>query len=230
MLSDPVRTDPVRWNWLAALTDTGWAVAYDVVPLQLARDLLAEAQQLHGEKMLTIAGVGRADDYQQDRSIRRDKIRWLNARSTPQAAYLDIMETVRLAVNRALFMGLFSYESHYAVYEPGAFYARHRDAFKGARNRVLSTVFYLNEDWKTGEGDLDDGGALAIFSDDEALVPIIMVPPEMGTLALFLSEDIPHEVLSARRDRYSIAGWFRVNDRLGAPSLQAPVLPGTLPL
>ena len=34
MLSDPVRTDPVRWNWLDALADTGWAVAYDVVPCE----------------------------------------------------------------------------------------------------------------------------------------------------------------------------------------------------
>jgi SM-20-related protein len=37
------------------------------------------------------------------------------------------------------------------------------------------------------------------------------VVPQMGTLVVFLSERFPHEVLPAHADRYSIAGWFRVN-------------------
>lgn len=36
-------------------------------------------------------------------------------------------------------------------------------------------------------------------------------PPRAGTLVVFLSEDMPHEVLETQRERYSIAGWFRVN-------------------
>ena len=132
-------------------------------------------------------------------------------------------QQLELLVRRvgSLFLGLFSYEAHYAVYEPGGFYARHLDAFKGARNRVVSTVFYLNENW-VGE----DGGELAVFSHDGAREPVALIAPELGTLAIFLSEDIPHEVRLARRERYSIAGWFRVNDRAVAPSLQAP--PGAL--
>lgn len=35
------------------------------------------------------------------------------------------------------------------------------------------------------------------------------VLPRQGTLACFLSEDIPHEVLPPARERVSIAGWFR---------------------
>ncbi|WP_335340025.1 2OG-Fe(II) oxygenase [Sedimenticola selenatireducens] len=34
---------------------------------------------------------------------------------------------------------------------------------------------------------------------------------QAGELAVFLSEEFPHEVLAADRDRYSVAGWFRVN-------------------
>jgi SM-20-related protein len=30
-------------------------------------------------------------------------------------------------------------------------------------------------------------------------------------LVVFLSEEFPHEVLPTATDRYSIAGWFRVN-------------------
>lgn len=219
LLADP--DSPPVWNWLAALAETGWAVALDVVPPALAADLAAEAEAFHAADRLTLAGVGRAEDFTLARAIRRDKTRWLARESAAQAAYLEVMETVRLALNRSLFLGLFSYEAHYAVYEPGGFYARHLDAFKGARNRVVSTVFYLNENW-VGE----DGGELAVFSHDGAREPVALIAPELGTLAIFLSEDIPHEVRLARRERYSIAGWFRVNDRAVAPSLQAP--PGAL--
>jgi Predicted proline hydroxylase len=45
--------------------------------------------------------------------------------------------------------------------------------------------------------------------DSEEVVEKVV--PQMGTLAVFLSERFPHEVLPARADRYSIAGWFRVN-------------------
>ena len=38
------------------------------------------------------------------------------------------------------------------------------------------------------------------------------VEPRAGTLVAFLSEKIPHEVLAATRERYSIAGWFRCNN------------------
>jgi SM-20-related protein len=37
------------------------------------------------------------------------------------------------------------------------------------------------------------------------------VTPELGTVVLFLSEEIPHEVLPAHRNRLGVAGWFRVN-------------------
>jgi len=39
----------------------------------------------------------------------------------------------------------------------------------------------------------------------------MQVTPSYGTLVTFLSEEMPHEVLVSKRDRYAIAGWFRVN-------------------
>ena len=33
--------------------------------------------------------------------------------------------------------------------------------------------------------------------------------PQAGTLALFLSGEMPHEVLPATRERLSLTGWFR---------------------
>jgi SM-20-related protein len=42
----------------------------------------------------------------------------------------------------------------------------------------------------------------------------IKVLPSFGTIVVFLSEEFPHEVLPAKRDRYSIAGWFRLNNSI----------------
>lgn len=213
------------WNWLAALADQGWAVSDTAMPQALALALAAAARARHAEGALQPAGIGRADDHQIARTIRSDRTLWLGRRCAIEIAYLDWMEALRLHLNRSLFLGLFAYEAHYAAYEPGGFYARHLDAFKGSRNRIVSTVLYLNTGWQAG-----DGGALAIYPAGEAAAhpgeaAVARLWPELGRLVLFLSEDIPHEVLPARRTRYSIAGWFRLNDRAEAPVLQAPVLP-----
>lgn len=193
-------------NWLSALVEDGYAVTSSFIPLDLTARLSAEVRSLHRQGALTRAGIGREDDHQFDRQIRRDRTRWLHPGHTPDADYLTQMERLRLLLNETLFLGLFEYEAHWAVYEPGAFYARHADAFRGARNRVLSTVFYMNDDWHPG-----DGGELAIYREETDPAPVIVIAPEAGTLVMFLSEDIPHEVRPARRARYSIAGWFRVH-------------------
>lgn len=209
---------PDGWNWVSELADTGWAVLRGLIPADLTSALAEEARIFHENGKLERAGIGRAGDYQLDSKIRRDKTRWFDRQSDAQRNYLDIMETVRLKVNETLYLGLFSYEAHYAVYENGGFYARHYDAFKGTRNRILSTVFYLNEDWQE-----DDGGEICLWRDgaEDDAPPVMSILPEFGTMVIFLSEDIPHEVRPTRgRERYSIAGWFRLNDRIVAPGLQ----------
>jgi SM-20-related protein len=74
---------------------------------------------------------------------------------------------------------------------------------------------YLNSGW-TGT----DGGELVLYKDDFDREGIKVIPL-LGTVVVFLSEEFPHEVLPAKRDRYSIAGWFRVNtsvtDRVDPP-------------
>lgn len=114
------------------------------------------------------------------------------------------MESLRLALNRTLQLGLFSLEAHYAIYPPGAAYRRHRDAFPdgGAmpNARVISCALYLNEGWTAS-----DGGALRIYDGDR----VRDVLPIAGTLACFLSERFEHEVLPATRERLSVTGWFR---------------------
>lgn len=144
---------------------------------------------------------------------------------------------MRLALNQALFAGLFEFEAHFARYPEGGFYARHLDAFRpdqralpnaglGAmarRSRVVSLVAFLNADW--GE---EDGGELVLWdavapgAGDgvdlaalEHVTPAAVLKPEAGGLVLMMSETIPHEVRPARRERLAIAGWWRVNASIG---------------
>ena len=115
------------------------------------------------------------------------------------------MEKLRLGLNAALYLGLFDYECHYAIYGAGDGYAKHSDVLNGKRNRILTTVLYLNEDWHTR-----DRGELVLFEPAGDGV-IATVNPTFGKMIIFLSDSFPHEVLISHNTRRSIAGWFRAS-------------------
>jgi len=169
----------------------------------LSTQLLGRCQDDHVGRFQA-AQIGRGLAKQQIESIRGDVISWLDSANRIDEAYLAWMERLRTGLNAALFLGLFDFEGHYAIYAPGAGYVRHSDALVGARNRVLSTVFYLNHDWQAC-----DGGELQLFAQSGDAV-IATVNPTFGTMIIFLSESFPHQVLAAHHLRRSIAGWFRV--------------------
>lgn len=184
-----------------ALSETGYCVLHEGVSSSLSAALLESALE---RKDYRAAGVGRNEGRVLDAKVRGDELVWIDGDNESELAWIDMMSAVQQYLNRSLYLGLFSFESHFAHYVPGAYYEKHRDAFKGQSNRVVSCVTYLNSEWRDSWG-----GELVIYSDDGNT--LIKVLPERGTVVLFLSEEFPHEVLPATKDRYSIAGWFRVN-------------------
>ena len=195
-----------------ALADKGYCILPQLLAAELNMALYHRVTQLDNDAFQR-AGIGRELDFQLNSQVRRDETRWLDLSHPTDAAYIEQMAEFRLAINRRLFMGLFDYESHYAFYAPGAFYKKHFDAFKGQSNRVLTTVLYLNPEWQA-----EDGGQLLIYAPGSDTV-IETVNPNFGTFVIFLSEQFPHEVVKSARDRYSIAGWFRLQDPLQAPTI-----------
>jgi len=151
------------------------------------------------------AKVGRGAAKVQIDSIRGDIINWLDAANSTDQAYLSCMDELRLGLNSVLYLGLFDYECHYAIYGSGDGYAKHTDVLHGKKNRILTTVLYLNEDWQAG-----NGGELVIF-EPEGNTVIATVNPTFGKMIIFLSEYFPHEVLISHSTRRSIAGWFRIS-------------------
>ncbi|MDX1490273.1 MAG: 2OG-Fe(II) oxygenase [Pseudohongiellaceae bacterium] len=193
------------------LTEKGWSVIPNAIPNALASELFAQVQLSH-ESDFAPAGVGRSLDHSLNPFVRSDEIKWIEGETEAEKNWLSWTSRLQSDLNRRLFLGLFSFESHFAHYRPGTFYKKHFDAFKGhafkdKTNRVLSVVAYLNPGWLP-----DDGGELVMHEalDKDSL----RVTPAFGTLVVFLSEEVLHEVLPAARDRYSIAGWFRVNNSL----------------
>ncbi|WP_128163629.1 2OG-Fe(II) oxygenase [Vibrio chagasii] len=151
------------------------------------------------------ARIGRNDEVTRESSIRSDKIQWVHRdMGEPASQFLDKMEQIRLAANQAFFLGLFEYEAHFAKYEKGDFYQKHLDCFKGNENRRLTTVFYMNDEWSE-----EDAGELVVYDLQDN--HIATIPPKSGRLFVFLSEQFPHEVLPTNTERFSIAGWFRIN-------------------
>jgi len=186
------------------LESRGFSICPASLPGNLT-DALYRQQQAMDVRRYSSAGIGRGGDYLQNEFVRSNEICWITGESDAGRQWLDWAAGLQRFLNRRLFLGLFSFESHFARYRPGDYYKRHYDAFRGEANRVLSIVVYLNPGWANA-----DGGELLIYSDDEDRQGLRVIPL-MGTLVAFLSEEFPHEVLPAMRDRYSIAGWYRVN-------------------
>ncbi|MBQ0746708.1 MAG: 2OG-Fe(II) oxygenase [Marinobacter sp.] len=200
--------DKAKWldEFAQGLYENGW-ISFDITPWlgpELLRALQQEIIVLDQSDALKIAGIGRGSALIQDRSVRRDKIAWLQGSTPSQAALFDFLDNLRTGLNQRLFLGLKRFEAHYATYHCGDFYKPHVDSFQGRASRIVSLVLYLNDDWQP-----TDGGALRIYSRGSESDAGGLVLPEAGRVALFMSEEIRHEVLEAHRTRYSLACWFR---------------------
>ena len=186
------------------LENQGYSIRTDALPEALVHSLCCHQQTMVAEKFKN-AGIGRGDEYLENEFVRTDEICWITDETDAEKYWLDWSSSLQNYLNRRLFLGLFSFESHFSHYGSGDYYKRHVDAFKGEANRILSVIAYFNQDWRS-----TDGGELVLYKDeyDKSGVKVV---PLLGTLVTFLSEEFPHEVLPAHRDRHSIAGWFRIN-------------------
>jgi SM-20-related protein len=188
---------------IGGIAERGYAVVPRAMPRSLVRALRERAREVDALGGFGQARVGRGEGRTQRADIRGDRIAWLDAYSPAPAEVplLAWLEQLRTACSRELMLGLAEIEAHYAIYPPGASYARHRDRFRDDDARVLSCVLYLNEGWRA-----EDGGALRVFLPDGAP---LTVHPQGGTFVAFLSADFDHEVLPAKRERMALAGWYR---------------------
>jgi SM-20-related protein len=192
-------------NLYEKITDTlvnnGYIIIDDALDSSIAKQL---AQRAREEQDYKEAGISNSTALHLDKKRRSDKIVWLNEDHACVSDFLHFSEGLRTYLNRSLYLGLSYYEAHFAHYEVGDFYEKHLDAFKNSKNRLVTTVYYLNEEWSES-----DGGKLLLYDKDHKLIQ--KVTPKHNRLVVFMSEEFPHAVEVAKKDRYSIAGWFRID-------------------
>ena len=169
--------------------------------------LLKEQTDLLNQGQFTKAAVGKGAKKQVRAEIRSDEVLWMDsaALSPLQANFWEKVAEVQQALNRRCFLGLKSFEGHFARYPIGSFYKRHLDQFHAVPHRIVTIILYLNESWTEA-----DGGQLRMyFPQEDGSEWVEDVLPLGGRLVVFLSEEIPHEVLPTHKERISITGWLR---------------------
>ncbi len=188
-------------NWEEKISDSvldklaleGWIVIDNVFEDKALLALQSESGFIDYREANLTAGVRISH-------IRGDKIRWINKDFFAGFYYLQSINQLASHLNRSLYTGIRHSEAHYACYPTGFGYQWHSDNPAGRDERVISAVFYLNDNWEA-----TDGGAVEIV-DSQGIHHEVM--PVANRLIIFDS-NLQHQVQIAHRQRYSIATWMR---------------------
>jgi len=185
----------------------GFCLFHQLLPKESLALIRQELETIKRSENWKKAGIGKSDEKKVDESQRGDFIHWIdpNDLMPATALYFEKMDEVIQLLNRTFYLGIRDRECHYTEYPVGTFYKRHVDRHRSQSSRIVSMVFYLNENWTA-----NDGGQLMVYHEDGTEDCIL---PEEGLLAVFLSEK-EHEVLPTKRVRQSITGWMLNEERL----------------
>ena len=190
------------WNIDQILDDLdqqGFAIIDDAYPLEYIKALAQECtSNLNHFKDAAIQnGVVS--------NIRSDHILWINEELLLAQQHVEQLNSLAQDLNRNFYLGIQDVEAHFACYNAGEFYALHRDNPQGKNGRMISSVFYIHEEWQ------DDWGGELRLQDKNDQWHIIQ--PKPNRIALFQS-DLLHEVLLSKQQRLSITAWLRSDKAL----------------
>lgn len=169
---------------------------------RLSNGLQQNILQLQRDEMMMTAGIGNEEVRDPGQKMRGDKIYWMDKSHTNiyEQEFIQLAEDFINHLNSTCYTGINGYEFHYAVYEEGSFYKRHKDQFKNDSTRKYSLISYLNENWLE-----EDGGQLLVYQNEVAQT----ILPHSQTAVFFKSDEMEHEVTKAHRSRMSITGWLK---------------------
>ena len=168
----------------------------------LSKGLLQNILRLQSEDLMVAAGIGNNIMKDDEQKMRSDKIYWMdkNHDNIFEQEFLKHIEDFINRLNSTCYTGINGYEFHYAIYEEGSLYKRHKDQFKNNSARKYSLISYLNNNWLE-----KDGGQLVVYQNNIAQ----KILPHAQTAVFFKSDEMEHEVTKANRSRMSITGWLK---------------------
>lgn len=169
---------------------------------ELSKHLQQNLLQLDKDNKMLPAGIGNNTVKDPTQKMRGDKIYWIDKKNNDEheLAFLQEVERFIEYLNETCYTGINAYEFHYALYDTGSYYQRHKDQFQNNQDRKYSLINYLNDDWQE-----EDGGALMVYQDDKTE----SILPHIQKAVFFQSNELEHEVAIAHRPRMSITGWLK---------------------
>lgn len=185
------------WNLEQVLDDLneyGFAIINDAYSIEYTQSLVQECSTHLAE--FRAAGVQSGVISH----IRSDHILWIDDQLPIAQHHLHALQQLSENLNQAFYLGIKEVEAHFACYNAGEFYALHRDNPQQKNDRVISTVFYLHENWQA-----DWGGQLHLQDKQNDWH---IIEPQPNRLVIFQS-DLLHEVLLSKQQRLSITAWLR---------------------
>ncbi len=187
--------------------EKSYAIVDDFISEELRVSLLKEQSELLEAGKFRMAAVGKGEKKQVRTEIRNDQVLWIDADhlNKYEKQYWSKVDEVRQAINQRCYLGLKSFEAHFARYPIGSFYIRHLDQFQQVLYRKVTVIIYLNDSWSQ-----EDEGVLRMYlPQEDGSEEILDIQPKGGRLVVFLSGEIPHEVMPTKKERISITGWLR---------------------
>lgn len=115
-----------------------------VVVNALCKKVVSKLQEITYKRecwMWQHAGIGRHGRRSVNKAIRSDLVCWIDGADGAEESYLTYMDNLRLGINESLFLGLFTYESHYSKYPIGSFYEKHLDIHSDCTSRAFRRLF-----------------------------------------------------------------------------------------
>ena len=229
--ANPMDTARLSKTQLEYLAQHGWVVAPNFISDTLAASLRDDIARLRGAGHFAVAKIGHdgmvQDEVTPFRDIRHSETCELTkgvhlpAHTGRDAAY-QVLDQLREDLQAKSAVGPATQSLHtldtqlaelmYAHYPAGGYYRRHCDAEAETPSawRQFSFLLYLNPNWLPAHG-----GALRLHRDsgvDELpvgeLPNFVDIPPQAGTLVVFRSDLVPHEVLTTNQERSAVVGWF----------------------
>lgn len=183
----------------------GYAICDDFLEPSLVQNLLQTFSERYEEGKFKEAGIGKQSEVHKASLIRGDEILWLESDSTNSAERVLLDKNLAFVkyLNQTCYLGIVDTEIHFAKYDVGKFYRRHRDTFQAQKGRILSVIYYLNANWIP-----ENGGNLIIYTQENNVEKAITISPLAGRLVCFESEKLDHEVTEAFAERFSVTGWL----------------------
>ena len=160
----------------------------DFLSQEETKSVMLDYRKLQNDGQFKRAGIGQGPERQVNDQIRKDEISWLDPDnlSVSQALFWNRLDELKEKINAHFFLGLWALEGHYSH-----------------DTRTISMVLYLNPEW-----DFESGGELRLHTPNPRH-PEVDLLPLGGRLVCFMSAELPHEVLSSQKERFSFAGWWK---------------------